>query len=67
MEPFALFNLLQSLLSKKPDVSPSENAAAPTSENTETIEEQSPTAPERENAAARFLDEHDKRARRLKK
>ena len=70
MEPFALFNLLQSLLSGNPTNPPVENAPVSSSLPTEEIDENQPNeeipTPSQE-AALRFLAEHENRAKRTKK
>jgi len=70
MEPFALFNLLQSLLSGNNPETPVENfpvsSSLPTEESIESsLNEDIPT-PSQE-AALRFLAEHENRAKRTKK
>lgn len=63
MEPFGLFHFLQSLLSQNP----APPATPPESEkNAETKIPSCAEAP-KENACALFLEEHEKRASRIKK
>ena len=74
MEPFALFNLLSSLLSQNPTLSNGENDEATPPLPTEEIapapaldkeNSQAPTLTQ--NAVLSFLSAHDARAKRTKK
>ena len=66
MEPFALFQLLQSLFNS----STSQESAPPVSKETEeppTTPTPEPTFSPSQEAALRFLSEHENRAKRTKK
>ncbi len=66
MEPFALFQLLQSLF----NASPSQEPTPPVSNETEEPPSAAPTQPtfsSSQEAALRFLSEHENRAKRTKK
>ncbi len=76
MEPFGLFQILQSFLNKTPiatanttdteEQTPSESVPTPSAEGEieKEHQEEERTSP---NAFLSFMDAHDKRARRLKK
>ena len=63
MEPFGLFHFLQSLLNS---TAPNE-IENPVEERETTPEQTEEIIPPKENACARFLENHDARARRMKK
>ncbi|MBQ8309235.1 MAG: hypothetical protein IJX96_05310 [Clostridia bacterium] len=75
MEPFGLFQILQSFLGTNANATGSEEEMPPPANAEPTKEkapETPPTAPEEErecasNAFLSFVDAHDKRARRIKK
>jgi hypothetical protein len=65
LEPFGLFQFLQSLLNtgEKKD----ENPVAPTPEKAEEIPTQTSQTPPQNTAITDFLSAHEQRARRIKK
>ena len=63
MEPFGLFHFLQSLLN-----SPTQNEPEPPAEEKESVPEKTEEKVDyKENACAKFLENHDARARRMKR
>lgn len=76
MEPFGLFEFLQSVLGQSPEKAPKENSAAPI-ENDKRTEETTPKvsaepAPEMQadstnQAILSFMQAHETRAKRIKK
>ena len=70
MEPFALLNLLQSLFKDAPPASttPLEEFSSPLpTEEKDKSQENEVIPPSAQEAALRFLSEHDNRAKRNKK
>lgn len=68
MEPFGLFQFLQNLLASQgnfsPDTPPITDVQNPPTEDENT--EPTPLTPPKKNAAAQFLENHERRAGRKK-